>query len=124
MLIAIKLAEVFKVSSVKDRPIFYNSAWYEQKAVSVLLALLSLGVKNIHLGPTLPAFLSTNVAKVLDPVVAVSLQADGMTRFRCAPVMGLFPGDQAWVEGIPWRVARIAVSVNDKTQSMEVLAHG
>lgn len=65
-----------------------------------------------------------NVAKVLDPVVAVSLQADGMTRFRCAPVMGLFPGDLAWVEGIPWRVARIAVSVNDKTQSMEVLAHG
>ena len=65
VLIALKLAEVFKVSSVNDLPIFYNIAWYEQKAVIVLLALLSLGVKNIHLGPTLPAFLSPNVAKVL-----------------------------------------------------------
>ena len=65
VLIALKLAEVFKVSSVNDLPIFYNIAWYEQKAIIVLLALLSLGVKNIHLGPTLPAFLSPNVAKVL-----------------------------------------------------------
>ena len=65
VLIALKLAEVFKVNSVNDLPIFYNIAWYEQKAVIVLLALLSLGVKNIHLGPTLPAFLSPGVAKVL-----------------------------------------------------------
>lgn len=65
VLIALKLAEVFQVSSVNDLPIFYNIAWYEQKAVIVLLALLALGVKNIHLGPTLPAFLSPNVAKVL-----------------------------------------------------------
>lgn len=65
VLIALKLAEVFKVSSVNDLPIFYNIAWYEQKAVIVLLALLSLGVKNIRLGPTLPAFLSPNVVNVL-----------------------------------------------------------
>jgi len=65
VLIALKLAEVFKVNSVNDLPIFYNIAWYEQKAVIVLLALLSLGVKHIHLGPTLPAFLSPGVAKVL-----------------------------------------------------------
>ncbi|NLW11540.1 MAG: hydroxylamine reductase [Clostridiaceae bacterium] len=64
-LIALKLAEVFGVESVNDLPIAYNIAWYEQKAVIVLLALLYLGVKNIHLGPTLPAFLSANVAKVL-----------------------------------------------------------
>ena len=65
VLIALKLAEIFRVNSVNDLPIFYNIAWYEQKAVIVLLALLSLGVKNIHLGPTLPAFLSPGVAKVL-----------------------------------------------------------
>lgn len=64
-LIALKLAEVFGVESINDLPIAYNIAWYEQKAVIVLLALLYLGVKNIHLGPTLPAFLSPNVAKVL-----------------------------------------------------------
>ena len=64
-LIALKLKEVFELSDVNDLPIAYNIAWYEQKAVIVLLALLSLGVKNIHLGPTLPAFLSPNVAKVL-----------------------------------------------------------
>ena len=52
-------------SSINELPIVYNIAWYEQKAVIVLLALLSLGVKNIHLGPTLPAFLSPNVANVL-----------------------------------------------------------
>ena len=62
--IALKLAEVFNVG-VNELPIVYNIAWYEQKAVIVLLALLALGVKNIHLGPTLPAFLSPNVAKVL-----------------------------------------------------------
>lgn len=62
--IALKLAEVLKVN-INDLPIVYNIAWYEQKAVIVLLALLYLGVKKIHLGPTLPAFLSPNVAKVL-----------------------------------------------------------
>lgn len=64
-LIAIKLKEVFGLSDINELPIAYNIAWYEQKAVIVLLALLHLGVKNIHLGPTLPAFLSPNVAKVL-----------------------------------------------------------
>lgn len=64
-LIAMKLQEVFGLSDINDLPIIYNIAWYEQKAVIVLLALLSLGVKNIHLGPTLPAFLSENVAKIL-----------------------------------------------------------
>ncbi|MDD3739741.1 MAG: hydroxylamine reductase [Bacteroidales bacterium] len=63
--IALTLKDVFKVDSVNDLPIAYNIAWYEQKAVIVLLALLYLGVKNIHLGPTLPGFLSPNVAKVL-----------------------------------------------------------
>ena len=64
-LIALKLKEVFGLKDVNELPIVYNIAWYEQKAVIVLLALLHLGVKNIHLGPTLPAFLSPNVAKVL-----------------------------------------------------------
>ena len=64
-LIALKLQEIFGLESVNDLPIVYNIAWYEQKAVIVLLALLYLGVKNIHLGPTLPAFLSPNVAKIL-----------------------------------------------------------
>lgn len=63
--IALKLKEVFGLDDINELPIIYNIAWYEQKAVIVLLALLSLGVKNIHLGPTLPAFLSPNVAKVL-----------------------------------------------------------
>lgn len=63
--IALKLKEVFGLEDINDLPISYNIAWYEQKAVIVLLALLYLGVKNIHLGPTLPAFLSPNVAKVL-----------------------------------------------------------
>ena len=63
--IALKLREVFGLEDINDLPIIYNIAWYEQKAVIVLLALLYLGVKNIHLGPTLPAFLSPNVAKVL-----------------------------------------------------------
>ena len=64
-LIALKLKEVFGFDDINKLPIAYNIAWYEQKAVIVLLALLSLGVKNIHLGPSLPAFLSPNVAKVL-----------------------------------------------------------
>lgn len=63
--IALKLKEVFELNDVNELPIVYNIAWYEQKAVIVLLALLYLGVKNIHLGPTLPVFLSPNVAKVL-----------------------------------------------------------
>lgn len=63
--IALKLKEVFGLNDINDLPIVYNIAWYEQKAVIVLLALLYLGVKNIHLGPTLPAFLSPYVAKVL-----------------------------------------------------------
>lgn len=62
---ALKLKEVFGLDDINDLPIVYNIAWYEQKAVIVLLALLSLGVKNINLGPTLPAFLSPNVAKIL-----------------------------------------------------------
>lgn len=64
-LIALKLKEIFQLNDINELPIAYNIAWYEQKAVIVLLALLSLGVKNIHLGPTLPAFLSPNVVKVL-----------------------------------------------------------
>ena len=64
-LIALKLKDIFGLESVNDLPIAYNIAWYEQKAIIVLLALLYLGVKNIHVGPTLPAFLSPNVAKVL-----------------------------------------------------------
>ena len=64
-LIALKLKEVFELNDVNDLPIIYNIAWYEQKAVIVLLSLLYLGVKEIHLGPTLPAFLSPNVANVL-----------------------------------------------------------
>lgn len=63
--IALKLKEVFGLNDINELPVVYNIAWYEQKAVIVLLALLSLGVKNIHLGPTLPAFLSPDVAKVL-----------------------------------------------------------
>ncbi len=63
--IAMKLQEVFGLDDINKLPIAYNIAWYEQKAVIVLLALLSLGVKNIHLGPSLPAFLSANVANVL-----------------------------------------------------------
>jgi hydroxylamine reductase len=63
--IALKLKEVFNLKDINELPIAFNIAWYEQKAVIVLLALLFLGVKNIHLGPTLPGFLSPNVAKVL-----------------------------------------------------------
>ena len=63
--IALKLKEVFRLDDINELPIVYNIAWYEQKAVIVLLSLLYLGVKNIHLGPTLPAFLSPNVANVL-----------------------------------------------------------
>ncbi len=64
-LIALKLKEIFGLADINELPIIFNIAWYEQKAVIVLLSLLYLGVKEIHLGPTLPAFLSPNVAKVL-----------------------------------------------------------
>lgn len=64
-IIALKLKEIFQAADINDLPIEFNVAWYEQKAVIVLLALLALGIKNIHLGPTLPAFLSPNVANVL-----------------------------------------------------------
>lgn len=64
-LIALKLKGIFELEDINDLPLVFNIAWYEQKAVIVLLALLYLGIKNIHLGPTLPAFLSPNVAKVL-----------------------------------------------------------
>ena len=63
--IALKLKEVFGLDDINELPIAYNIAWYEQKAIIVLLALLYLGIKNIHLGPTLPGFLSPNVAKIL-----------------------------------------------------------
>ena len=69
---ALKLQEIFGLDDINDLPIVYNIAWYEQKAVIVLLALLHLGVKNIHLGPTLPAFLSPNVAKVLTDTVGIA----------------------------------------------------
>lgn len=65
VVIALKLKEVFELNDINELPIVYNIAWYEQKAVIVLLALLFLGVKDIHLGPTLPAFLSPNVVNVL-----------------------------------------------------------
>lgn len=64
-LIALKLKEVFELNDINELPISYNIAWYEQKAIIVLLALLYLGIKNIHIGPTLPGFLSSNVTKVL-----------------------------------------------------------
>ena len=70
--IALKLQEIFGLDDINDLPIVYNIAWYEQKAVIVLLALLHLGVKNIHLGPTLPAFLSPNVAKVLTDTFGIA----------------------------------------------------
>ena len=63
--IALKLKEIFELNDINELPIVYNIAWYEQKAVIVLLALLALGVKNIHLGPTLPAFISPNILNYL-----------------------------------------------------------
>ena len=65
VVVAMKLKEVFELEDINELPIVYNIAWYEQKSCLILLALLYLGVKNIHLGPTLPAFLSPNVANVL-----------------------------------------------------------
>lgn len=85
--IALKLKEVFQLNDVNELPISYNMAWYEQKAVIVLLALLYLGVKNIHLGPTLPAFLSPGVAKVLVEtfgIGGISNVQDDLKRFMAA----------------------------------------
>ncbi|MCE5187801.1 MAG: hydroxylamine reductase [Eubacteriales bacterium] len=84
VVIAQKLAEVFQLNSVNELPLVFNIAWYEQKAVIVLLALLSLGVKNIHLGPTLPGFLSPNVAKVLVEkfgIAGIGTPEDDLSRF-------------------------------------------
>ena len=64
-LVALKLKEIFGAADINDLPIVFNIAWYEQKAVIVLLSLLYLGVRNIHVGPTLPAFMSENVRKIL-----------------------------------------------------------
>ena len=80
--IALKLKEVFGLEDVNDLPVVYNIAWYEQKAVIVLLALLALGVKNIHLGPTLPAFLSPNVAKVLVETFGIAGITDAETDIK------------------------------------------
>lgn len=85
--IAMKLKEVFQLNDINDLPIVYNIAWYEQKAVIVLLALLSLGVKEIHLGPTLPAFLSPNVAKVLKDmfhIAGIGTVEDDLKKFGLA----------------------------------------
>ena len=82
--IALKLKEVFGADDLNELPIIYNIAWYEQKAVIVLLSLLSLGVKNIHLGPTLPAFLSPNVANILSErfgISGITTVSDDMRHF-------------------------------------------
>ena len=89
--IALKLKEVFGLDDINELPIIYNIAWYEQKAVIVLLALLYLGVKNIHLGPTLPAFLSPNVAKILVEnfgIAGIGTVEEDMNLF--------FGADQSW----------------------------
>ena len=70
--VALKLKEIFNANDINDLPIEFNIAWYEQKAVIVLLALLYLGVKDIHIGPTLPAFISPNVAKLLNEQFGLS----------------------------------------------------
>lgn len=87
VVIAMKLKEVFGLEDINDLPISYNIAWYEQKAVIVLLALLYLGVKNIHLGPTLPAFLSPNVANILVEtfgIGGITTVSEDMERFLSA----------------------------------------
>lgn len=89
---ALKLAEVFQVSDINELPISYDIAWYEQKAVLVLLALLSLGVKGIRLGPTLPAFLSPNVAKVL--VENFDIKPTGEVESDIADMMGFKPSQK------------------------------
>ena len=75
-LIALKLKEVFKLNDINELPIVYNIAWYEQKAVIVLLALLYLGVKNIHLGPTLPAFISPAIADFLSKQFGLQVRGE------------------------------------------------
>ena len=80
--IALKLKEIFKLKDIYDLPIIYNIAWYEQKAVIVLLALLSLGIKKINLGPTLPAFLSPNVVKLLKESFELDSISDVETDFE------------------------------------------
>jgi len=74
--IALKLKEVFQLNDINELPIVYNIAWYEQKAVIVLLALLFLGVKNIHLGPTLPAFLSPAIAEFLVKEFGINVRGE------------------------------------------------
>ena len=76
VVIAKKLAEAFKMDDINDLPVVYNIAWYEQKAVIVLLSLLSLGVKNIHIGPKAPAFLSTNVLSYLQDEFGIGVISD------------------------------------------------
>ena len=100
--IALKLKEVFGLEDINDLPIVYNIAWYEQKAVIVLLALLYLGVKNIHLGPTLPAFLSPNVAKVLTDsfgIAGIGTVEEDMALFFGAD-NGTEGARQAWPAGL------------------------
>ena len=80
--IALKLKEIFKLKDINELPIIYNIAWYEQKAIIVLLALLSLGVKNIHIGPTLPAFLSPNVTKLLVETFGIAAISDVETDLK------------------------------------------
>ena len=91
-LIALKLKDIFGLESVNDLPIAYNIAWYEQKAIIVLLALLYLGVKNIHVGPTLPAFLSPNVAKVLVENFGIAGITDVENDMK---IFGIEPNSQA-----------------------------
>jgi len=83
--IALKLKEVFGLEDINDLPVSYDIAWYEQKAVAVLLALLFLGVKGIRLGPTLPAFLSSNLAKV--PVEKFDIKPIGEVETDIAAMM-------------------------------------
>lgn len=84
ILTAINLKEALKLNDINDLPIVYNIAWYEQKAVIVLLALLSLGVKNIHIGPTIPAFISPAVLKTLQEkfgLSAISTAEEDLKKF-------------------------------------------
>ena len=80
--VALKLKEIFNANDINDLPIEFNVAWYEQKAVIVLLALLYLGIKNIHVGPTLPAFISPSVAKLLNEQLGLTGITDVETDLR------------------------------------------
>ena len=80
--VALKLKEIFNANDINDLPIEFNVAWYEQKAVIVLLALLYLGIKNIHVGPTLPAFISPNVASLLNEQFGLTGITDVETDLR------------------------------------------